>query len=76
MIRFGHLVDLYAWNPHCRHLDGLGPSGNYRIEIFVSFFSNPAIDCWHIHPLVTPISKLISVHLSMHAITFSRMVYP
>ncbi|CBI39601.3 hypothetical protein VitviT2T_020831 [Vitis vinifera] len=26
--RFGHLVDLYAWNPHCRHLDGLGPSGN------------------------------------------------
>ncbi|KAH7516958.1 uncharacterized protein LOC107426135 [Ziziphus jujuba] len=28
--RFGHLVDLYAWNPHCRYLDGLGPpaSGN------------------------------------------------
>ncbi|KAK9291397.1 hypothetical protein L1049_019344 [Liquidambar formosana] len=26
--RFGHLVDLYAWNPHCRHLDGLSPSGN------------------------------------------------
>ncbi|CAK7348448.1 unnamed protein product [Dovyalis caffra] len=25
--RFGHLVDLYAWNPHCRYLDGLGPSG-------------------------------------------------
>ncbi|XAR58366.1 hypothetical protein NMG60_11013745 [Bertholletia excelsa] len=26
--RFGHLVDAYAWNPHCRYLDGLGPSGN------------------------------------------------
>ncbi|KAA8536733.1 hypothetical protein F0562_029211 [Nyssa sinensis] len=26
--RFGHLVDLYAWNPHCRNLDGIGPSGN------------------------------------------------
>lgn len=26
--RFGHLVDIYAWNPHCRYLDGLGPSGN------------------------------------------------
>ena len=26
--RFGHLVDLYAWNPHCQHLDRLGPSGN------------------------------------------------
>ncbi|KAE8009330.1 hypothetical protein FH972_005774 [Carpinus fangiana] len=26
--RFGHLVDLYAWTPHCRYLDGLGPSGN------------------------------------------------
>lgn len=26
--RFGHLVDVYAWNPHCRYLDGLSPSGN------------------------------------------------
>ncbi|XP_061338428.1 uncharacterized protein LOC133285233 isoform X2 [Gastrolobium bilobum] len=26
--RFGHLVDLYAWNPHCRYLDGTGPSAN------------------------------------------------
>ncbi|KAK3022764.1 hypothetical protein RJ639_046727, partial [Escallonia herrerae] len=26
--RFGHLVDLYAWNPHCRNLDGISPSGN------------------------------------------------
>ncbi|KAL9265011.1 hypothetical protein AKJ16_DCAP15700 [Drosera capensis] len=26
--RFGNLVDVYAWNPHCRYLDGLGPSGN------------------------------------------------
>ncbi|CDP15247.1 unnamed protein product [Coffea canephora] len=26
--RFGHLVDTYAWNPHCRNLDGIGPSGN------------------------------------------------
>ncbi|XP_054803830.1 uncharacterized protein LOC129307011 isoform X2 [Prosopis cineraria] len=26
--RFGHLVDLYAWNPHCRYLDGFGPSGS------------------------------------------------
>ncbi|TVU47300.1 hypothetical protein EJB05_06895 [Eragrostis curvula] len=25
--RFGHLVDVYAWNPHCRHLDGIGPKG-------------------------------------------------
>ncbi|GAB2298432.1 hypothetical protein Dimus_032497 [Dionaea muscipula] len=25
--RFGHLVDVYAWNPHCRYLDGLGPQG-------------------------------------------------
>ena len=25
--RFGHLVDLYGWNPHCRYLDGTGPSG-------------------------------------------------
>ncbi|KAK6941107.1 Cytochrome c-552/DMSO reductase-like, hem-binding domain [Dillenia turbinata] len=25
---FGHLVDLYAWNPHCRYLDGPGPAGN------------------------------------------------
>ncbi|XP_021749753.1 uncharacterized protein LOC110715479 [Chenopodium quinoa] len=25
--RFGHLVDVYSWNPHCRYLDGLGPSG-------------------------------------------------
>ncbi|GMH02300.1 hypothetical protein Nepgr_004139 [Nepenthes gracilis] len=29
--RFGHLVDVYAWNPHCRYLDGLGPSGNDTI---------------------------------------------
>ncbi|XP_059652285.1 uncharacterized protein LOC132299585 [Cornus florida] len=26
--RFGHLVDLYSWNPHCRYLDGMSPSGN------------------------------------------------
>ncbi|KAL7235353.1 hypothetical protein ACSBR1_018785 [Camellia fascicularis] len=26
--RFGHLVDVYAWNPHCRNLDGISPSGN------------------------------------------------
>ncbi|KAM6541434.1 hypothetical protein CsatB_005881 [Cannabis sativa] len=26
--RFGHLVDIYAWNPHCRYIDGKGPSGN------------------------------------------------
>ncbi|XP_070043795.1 uncharacterized protein [Nicotiana tomentosiformis] len=25
--RFGHLVDLYGWNPHCRYLDGIGASG-------------------------------------------------
>ncbi|PKI33153.1 hypothetical protein CRG98_046472 [Punica granatum] len=24
--RFGHLVDLYAWTPHCRYIDGTGPS--------------------------------------------------
>lgn len=26
--RFGHLVDLYAWNPHCRKPDGISSSGN------------------------------------------------
>ncbi|XP_004309481.1 PREDICTED: uncharacterized protein LOC101311061 [Fragaria vesca subsp. vesca] len=26
--RFGHLVDLYAWNPHCRYLDGISSSAN------------------------------------------------
>ncbi|KMT09985.1 hypothetical protein BVRB_5g122010 [Beta vulgaris subsp. vulgaris] len=26
--RFGHLVDVYSWNPHCRYLDGHGPSGS------------------------------------------------
>ncbi|KAM7274999.1 hypothetical protein ACFE04_016865 [Oxalis oulophora] len=26
--RFGHLVDVYSWTPHCRYLDGMGPSGN------------------------------------------------
>ncbi|XP_058189981.1 uncharacterized protein LOC131307482 [Rhododendron vialii] len=26
--RYGHLVDVYAWNPHCRNLDGVSPSGN------------------------------------------------
>lgn len=29
--RFGHLVDVYAWTPHCRYLDGLGPSGTFSI---------------------------------------------
>ncbi|KAL6504985.1 hypothetical protein OROGR_024802 [Orobanche gracilis] len=26
--RFGHLVDMYDWNPHCRFPDGISPSGN------------------------------------------------
>ncbi|GAB4841788.1 hypothetical protein Ancab_022512 [Ancistrocladus abbreviatus] len=26
--RFGHLIDVYAWNPHCQYLDGHGPSGD------------------------------------------------
>ncbi|KAG6482444.1 hypothetical protein ZIOFF_059075 [Zingiber officinale] len=26
---FGHLVDVYAWNPHCRYLDGTGPPGEF-----------------------------------------------
>ncbi|KAK4339746.1 hypothetical protein RND71_041208 [Anisodus tanguticus] len=26
--RFGHLVDLYAWSPHCLNLDGVSPKGN------------------------------------------------
>lgn len=26
--RFGHLVDMYAWTPHCRNLDGISPTGN------------------------------------------------
>ncbi|VAH90230.1 unnamed protein product [Triticum turgidum subsp. durum] len=26
--RFGHLVDVYSWNPHCRYLDGIGPKEN------------------------------------------------
>jgi len=29
--RFGHLVDVYAWNPHCRYLDGKGPSGIFGL---------------------------------------------
>ncbi|KAL2341852.1 hypothetical protein Fmac_009792 [Flemingia macrophylla] len=28
LLRFGHLVELYAWNPHSRYLDGTGPSGS------------------------------------------------
>ncbi|KAL5069010.1 hypothetical protein RYX36_019897 [Vicia faba] len=28
--RFGHLVDLYAWNPHCRYLDGMGPANSFN----------------------------------------------
>lgn len=40
MNRFGQLVDLYAWTPHCRYLDGLGPSGTSRINkiSYWSFF--------------------------------------
>lgn len=26
--RFGHLVDLYAWSPHCMNLDGVSPKEN------------------------------------------------
>ncbi|KAI4365718.1 hypothetical protein MLD38_021682 [Melastoma candidum] len=26
--RFGHLVDLFSWTPHCRFRDGTGPPGN------------------------------------------------
>ncbi|KAG9129779.1 hypothetical protein Leryth_015994 [Lithospermum erythrorhizon] len=26
--RYGHLLDMYAWNPHCRNLDGISPAGN------------------------------------------------
>ncbi|KAM5550191.1 hypothetical protein ABKV19_001240 [Rosa sericea] len=26
--RFGHLNDLYGWNPHCRYLDGISSSAN------------------------------------------------
>ncbi|KAK4739391.1 hypothetical protein R3W88_003088 [Solanum pinnatisectum] len=26
--RFGHLVDLYAWSPHCMNLDGVSSTGN------------------------------------------------
>ncbi|KAH9290372.1 hypothetical protein KI387_034489, partial [Taxus chinensis] len=29
---FGHLVDMYAWNPHCRYLDGLGPEGTGNVN--------------------------------------------
>ncbi|KAJ3683041.1 hypothetical protein LUZ60_013268 [Juncus effusus] len=35
--RFGHLVDVYAWNPHCRHLDGIGPDVN----------NTNALNDWH-----------------------------
>ncbi|THG11082.1 hypothetical protein TEA_002613 [Camellia sinensis var. sinensis] len=32
--RFGHLVDVYAWNPHCRNLDGISPSGPSGSQLF------------------------------------------
>ncbi|XP_078160253.1 heme binding protein [Carex rostrata] len=35
--RFGHLVDVYAWNPHCRYLDGVGPDVN----------NTNALNDWH-----------------------------
>lgn len=35
--RFGHLVDLYAWNAHCRYLDGIGPSGIPRVKVVLLF---------------------------------------
>lgn len=25
---FGHLNDMYGWNPHCRYIDGLSPNGS------------------------------------------------
>ncbi|KAK1291701.1 hypothetical protein QJS10_CPB17g01053 [Acorus calamus] len=30
---FGHLVDLYAWNPHCRYIDGVAPSGKQNDSV-------------------------------------------
>ncbi|XP_038980466.1 uncharacterized protein LOC103700994 [Phoenix dactylifera] len=30
--RFGHLVDVYAWNPHCRYLDGKGPGNGSNAQ--------------------------------------------
>lgn len=48
--RFGHLVDVYAWNPHCRFLDGVGPSGAlgfYLLLLFMLFTQSfIAIACW------------------------------
>lgn len=40
--RFGHLVDLYSWNPHCRYLDGIGPKGTsiskmQKVSSYLSF---------------------------------------
>lgn len=43
--RYGHLVDLYAWNPHCRYLDGKGPSGTQRII---------SIHCYSVFLSLTP----------------------
>lgn len=31
--RFGHLVDLYAWSPHCLNLDGVSSTGKNVIGV-------------------------------------------
>ncbi|PKU87209.1 uncharacterized protein LOC110097051 [Dendrobium catenatum] len=50
--RFGHLVDVYAWNPHCLYLDGKGPSGNS------SYAQNDWQGAWW-HSMITTHSALV-----------------
>lgn len=26
------LVDMFAWNPHCRNLDGIGSAGTFIVQ--------------------------------------------
>ncbi|XP_020593358.1 uncharacterized protein LOC110033648 [Phalaenopsis equestris] len=50
--RFGHLIDVYAWNPHCIYLDGKGPAGNS------SYSQNDWQGAWW-HSMITIHSGLV-----------------
>lgn len=53
--RFGHLVDLYAWSPHCLNLDGvsstgknvIGVVGTQTLERVLEYYTHPlSINTW------------------------------
>ncbi|CAL5378570.1 unnamed protein product [Camellia sinensis] len=44
--RFGHLVDVYAWNPHCRNLDGISPSGPSEKHGTLHIFQHSQVKMW------------------------------